>query len=74
MLIAAFTPTIIELLRVSQPVRYRSRVKAHTSADAKRRNAASLGLLENRDPRDSEQLRQVLCGQGVAGLLDLICD
>jgi len=31
-------------------------------------------MFEDRYPGDGEELCQILCGQGVAGLLDLICD
>jgi hypothetical protein len=31
-------------------------------------------LLEDRHPGHGEEFRQILCGQGVPGLLDLICD
>src|SRR3984893_2947036 len=61
-------------LHASEPLRHGSRVESHASSHPERRNPSRCGMLEDRDRRNVEQRRNLLCGQGAPDLLDLICD
>jgi hypothetical protein len=58
----------------SQPIRHSSRIKSHAGGDAKRWDPASLRQLVDRQLRHAKEPREILRGQRVVGLLDLIGD
>jgi hypothetical protein len=57
---------------LSQPSCDRLRVKPYTSANAERRNPASLRLLKNRDSRDGQDSGEFVCCQSTADSLDSV--
>jgi len=61
-------------LHTSEPLRNGSRIKSNASSHPERGYPSRRGLLEDRDRRNVEQRRNLLCGQGAPDLLDLICD
>lgn len=61
-------------VRPAQPLGHGSRIEAHTGADPEGGYPSGLGLFEDGLLADTKDLGQLLGGQGMTDLLDVIRD